>query len=349
MFRRLCGLCVVLALLLLVRTARADEAFELGWTLDAEASVLNFQSVKNTTVVEESRFVTFSGMIDASGKARVSVLLDSIDTKIDLRNVRMRFLFFESFQYPEAIIEAQLDRAAYEGLAAKRRLIVNLPYTLTLHGVTKGYVSPVAVTLLSDDRVAVSSTSPVVIAADDFGLLPGIQKLQKAANVTITPSASVTFDLIFVRGDGSSPPALETVPAAPADAALEVKGNFDTASCEGRFEILSNAGNIFFSSGSARLSPRSAPLLDSLAEIIARCPGLVIEVSGHTDSDGSDSANLALSEARARAVSVYLGSRGVPTERLVVAGYGELRPIVPNDSAEHKAQNRRIEFAVVDQ
>lgn len=349
MFALLCRFCVVLCLGFGCRTALADENFTPGWTLDAGASVLSFQSVKNTKIVEESRFATFSGAIDPAGKARLSVLLDSIDTKIDLRNVRMRFLFFESFQYPEAVIETQLDDAAFAGLAAKRRLMVDLPYTLTLHGVTKGYVSPVAVTLLSDDQVAVSSTSPVVIAAEDFGLLPGIDKLQEAANVTITPSASVTFDLIFTRNGGAAPAVIEPAPAQPADAALEVKGNFDAASCEGRFEILSQAGNIFFRSASARLSPKSAPLLDSLAEIISRCPGLTIEAAGHTDSDGSDGANLALSEARAKAVAAYLIAHGVPAERLVVAGYGETRPIFPNDTAENKAKNRRIEFTVVRQ
>lgn len=349
MFALLCRLCIVLCLGLACRTALAEDTFSAGWTLDTGASALNFQSVKNTKTVEESRFATFSGMIDPAGKARISVLVDSIDTKIDLRNVRMRFLFFESFQYPEALIEAQLDDAALSDLGAKRRLIVDLPYTLTLHGVTKGYVTPVAVTLLSDDQVAVSSTSPVVIAAEDFGLLTGIEKLQEAANVTITPSASVTFDLIFTRNGSVTPAVIEAAPAKPADAALEVNGDFDTASCEGRFEILSRAGNIFFRSGSARLSPKSAPLLDSLAGIISRCPGLIIEVSGHTDSDGSDNANLALSEARAKAVAAYLGTHGVPAERLVVAGYGETRPIVPNDDAENKAKNRRIEFTVVRQ
>ncbi len=74
----------------------AQSAFNGGWTLNSEMSNLSFQSVKKQTVVESSGFATFNGTIDEAGKAEVTVLLDSVDTKIDLRNVRMRFLFFET-------------------------------------------------------------------------------------------------------------------------------------------------------------------------------------------------------------------------------------------------------------
>lgn len=68
------------------------------------------------------------------------------------------------------------------------------------------------------------------------------------------------------------------------------------------------------------------------------------EVAGHTDADGSDASNLALSEARARAAVAYLGTRGVAAERLQAAGYGESQPIADNATADGKAKNRRITF-----
>ena len=338
-----------------------DNPFTGGWTLQSDASSLNFQSVKNVTKdgqtatkVESNRFATFSGLIDGQGMARLKVLLDSIDTKVDLRNVRMRFLLFETFKFPEATITARIDPAQLADLAQVRRKTVHMPYSLTLHGQTRSYETDVVVTLLSDDLVVISTSTPIPVPTADFDLTAGVLKLEEAANVQIIPSGSVTFDLTFKRNGTAGQPAPVTAtagtqaPAADASAALESKGNFDLAECKGRFEILSRAGNIFFASGSARLDAASHALLDSLGDIVRRCPGLTIEVSGHTDSDGGTRANQRLSEARARSVALYLVSKGIEAARIRSIGYGETRPVVPNDSAAHKARNRRIEFAVVD-
>lgn len=342
-------LAALLMLCLAVPGAAQDAPFAPGWTLQPEASALRFQSVKNVTKVESSGFATFAGAIDPDGNATIRILLDSVDTKIDLRNVRMRFLFFETFQYPEAVITAKLDAAMLADLAAVRRKTVRLPYTLDLHGVTKSFEADVTVTLIQEDMVAISTAAPIVVAAEDFNLSEGVAKLQDAAGVVIIPSATVSFDLIFARnGSATATAAAAVAPAAdPASAALEAAGDFDLEACKGRFEILSRSGNIYFRSGSARLDPKSAPLLDSLADIVTRCPGLIIEVSGHTDSDGSDLTNQRLSEARARAVAEYLTAKGIAADRFVVVGRGEAMPVVPNDSPENMARNRRIEFAVI--
>ncbi|MES2666182.1 MAG: OmpA family protein [Pseudomonadota bacterium] len=326
-----------------------DSPFASGWTLQPAASSLRFQSVKNEVKVESSQFATYSGEIAADGTATVKILLDSVDTKVDLRNVRMRFLFFETFQYPQAVITARLDPAAFADLAQVRRKTVTLPYTLDLHGVTKAFEADVVVTYLSDDLVAISSGAPIAVAAEDFNLTAGVEKLQEAANVRIIPSATVSFDFMFARNGGAAaaPATTPVEAAAPATAALEAEGNFDAEACKGRFEILSRSGNIYFRSGSAQLDGKSAPLLDSLADIVTRCPGMVIEVSGHTDSDGSDVANQRLSEQRAGAVAQYLTAKGIDAARFTVVGRGESQPVAANDTAANKARNRRIEFQVV--
>ncbi|HYG50838.1 MAG TPA: OmpA family protein, partial [Flavobacteriales bacterium] len=72
-----------------------------------------------------------------------------------------------------------------------------------------------------------------------------------------------------------------------------------------------------------------------------------IELGGHTDSDGDDAHNLTLSDNRAKAVMNYLVSKGVTKERLKAKGYGETKPVVPNDTKEHKAMNRRTEYKIV--
>jgi OOP family OmpA-OmpF porin len=73
----------------------------------------------------------------------------------------------------------------------------------------------------------------------------------------------------------------------------------------------------------------------------------VIEVGGHTDSDGSDAANQALSESRAKAVREALIKFNVKPEMLTEKGYGESKPIKTNDTEDGKFQNRRIEYSAV--
>ena len=99
-------------------TARAqDNPFAGGWVLNSASSTFGFQSVKNDTKVEQNTFATLSGTIADDGTAEVRIALDSIDTKVDLRNVRMRFLFFETFKFPQSTITARLDPALIADLA----------------------------------------------------------------------------------------------------------------------------------------------------------------------------------------------------------------------------------------
>lgn len=317
--------------------------FEGGWKMEGAASSLRFQSVKNQSKIESSSFATISGDIAEDGTATVKVLLDSVDTKVDLRNVRMRFLFFETFQYPEATVTMKLDPAVVADLATVRRKVVTLPYTLDLHGITQDFEAPLAITLIGDDLVAVSTADPITISVADFGLLGGLEKLQEAANVAIVPSSTVTFDFIFKKqGDVSN---TVVAAAAPASAALEAEGDFSLEACLGRFEILSRTSNIFFAPGSARLDAKSAPLLDTVFDVVRRCPDLNIQVGGHTDSLGSNAANQALSERRASSVANYLRDKGIAGNRMVSVGFGEARPVATNDTSKGRARNRRIEFA----
>ncbi|MEM9344801.1 MAG: OmpA family protein [Pseudomonadota bacterium] len=333
--------------LLLAAPAWAQQApFGTPWSLDESASSLRFTSVKKGSVVETSSFATLTGGIKEGGAAEVRILLDSVDTGIDLRNVRMRFLFFETFKHPEAVISLQIPDDAVADLATVRRKVVQLPYRISLHGVSRDLVADVAVTLLADDIVAVASAAPINLGTAEFELEDGRQKLEEAAGVTIVPNATVTFDFLF-RREAAGVDVASRAPAQPETVALETEGDFSREECAGRFEILSRTGNIYFATASARLTPESTAVLDSIADIINRCPGLVIEVAGHTDSDGSETTNLRLSESRARSVSEYFTRAGIPAESLRTVGYGEARPAFPNTNRENKRRNRRIEFSVI--
>ena len=124
--------------------------------------------------------------------------------------------------------------------------------------------------------------------------------------------------------------------AAPVDATV----------CQQLFADLLGKARIRFESGKADIVADSAGLLDRLIETALRCPNANIEVAGHTNSDGEEPANQALSEKRAQAVTDYLVKAGLPANRFSSVGYGSTQPIAGNDSDQGKAQNRRIDFVV---
>ena len=120
----------------------------------------------------------------------------------------------------------------------------------------------------------------------------------------------------------------------------------DSTVCQQLFSDLLAKGKIRFESGRAGIDPDSAGLLDRLIETALRCPTANIEIAGHTDTDGEDAFNQALSEKRAQAVADYLVKAGMPASRFTATGYGSTQPVATNDTDEGKAQNRRIDFLV---
>ena len=106
---------------------------------------------------------------------------------------------------------------------------------------------------------------------------------------------------------------------------------------------------INFEVASDQITVDSYRLLDEAAAVLVEYDMVMLEVQGHTDSDGGDDYNLDLSARRAGAVVRYLVNRGVAPERLSWIGYGEERPLASNDTVEGKAINRRVEFHIVNE
>ena len=105
--------------------------------------------------------------------------------------------------------------------------------------------------------------------------------------------------------------------------------------------------NIFFDFDSASLTKESELELNRVVELLTNNPTMVVELSAHTDDKGSDVYNLKLSQLRAESVVRFITQKGIAKERMVAKGYGETVPTVANDSEEHRAQNRRVEFKVL--
>ncbi len=104
---------------------------------------------------------------------------------------------------------------------------------------------------------------------------------------------------------------------------------------------------ITFETGSATLTTNSKYELDNLVSGMNTFPAVSVEVAGHTDNVGDAAANLNLSTSRAAAVVKYLTDRGISGGRLKPRGYGDTKPIVPNDTPENLAKNRRTEFTIL--
>src|SRR5512138_1964554 len=107
---------------------------------------------------------------------------------------------------------------------------------------------------------------------------------------------------------------------------------------------------ILFAEGQAALTSRAQEVLAGLTPVLARAPSR-LRVEGHTDdlriSSAQFPSNWELSTARAISVVGYLEEHGIARDRLSVAGYGEFHPLAPNDSAERRALNRRVEIVVL--
>ena len=104
---------------------------------------------------------------------------------------------------------------------------------------------------------------------------------------------------------------------------------------------------IAFEVGNATLTAAGAKVLDDLVPILHQFSGRRFEIVGHTDDSGPREANVALSAARADAVKAYLAAKGIPAGDIVTSGAGPDRPIAPNNTADGRARNRRIEFRVL--
>jgi outer membrane protein OmpA-like peptidoglycan-associated protein len=106
--------------------------------------------------------------------------------------------------------------------------------------------------------------------------------------------------------------------------------------------------DVNFETGKSEILPESFAVLDAVGTLLGRWPELTIEIGGHTDSRGSNAANQKLSDARAKAVLAYLLGRFpmLKGEQFTAKGYGETKPVVPNDGELNMAKNRRVEFVV---
>ncbi len=111
--------------------------------------------------------------------------------------------------------------------------------------------------------------------------------------------------------------------------------------------ILNMPGHVTFDFDSYALKPGFFEVLNSVALVVDEFDQTVLVIDGHTDSTGSRSYNMGLSERRAETVGRYLASRGIDPVRLATYGYGPDYPVASNETADGRSMNRRVELTLM--
>ncbi|MCV3270741.1 OmpA family protein [Roseobacter sinensis] len=190
-------------------------------------------------------------------------------------------------------------------------------------------------------------------------VLTGIQALAYLANGTVT----VTPETIRLTGQSGNRGARAMVAQfmasklgqdSPYDIDVAYVEALDPIAalptpeeCEADLGQIVAASKIVFEPGSATIDDSALNTMDMIAQVLRDCGDLRLEVQGHTDSQGREEMNLALSQARAESVLNELRARRVLTSTFVAKGYGETQPIAENDTEAGREANRRIEFRLI--
>jgi OmpA-OmpF porin, OOP family len=282
--------------------------------------------------------VSLSGMArDLGGREAIAAGLKNLPAgfSVAANDIKAPPYIFQAYKDPVAVTLTLTgyvpDNAVHAALVAaasrkffNEKVVDNLKASV---GAPAGFAGAVTPALGALSRL---STGTLVVS-DREAKLSG-DAFYDAAGVQIRSGLGKDFPQGWqFKADISVKPA-----AAPVDATV----------CQQLFSDLLGKGTIRFESGRAVIDPDSAGLLDRLIETALRCPTANIEIAGHTDGDGEDAYNQALSEKRAQAVTDYLVKAGLPADRFTATGYGSTQPIASNETDEGRAQNRRIEFVV---
>jgi outer membrane protein OmpA-like peptidoglycan-associated protein len=124
----------------------------------------------------------------------------------------------------------------------------------------------------------------------------------------------------------------------------QLQGTGVSVSRVGDTIVLNMPGNITFATNSSDINANFYSTLNSVALVLKEYDKTIVEVTGHTDSQGSDEYNMGLSQRRANSVATYLIGQNLMPQRFVVQGMGESQPVANNNTAEGRQANRRVEI-----
>jgi polyisoprenoid-binding protein YceI len=167
------------------------------WSVDNDGSTLSFVTVKAEHIAEVHTFDRLSGSISSAGTVNIEIELASVNTLIPIRNERIQSMLFETNLFPTATISGAVDIAAFAGMSAGSAEKIALTFDLSVRGQSKTYSTDVMVTRLSSGLM-VSTVKPIVVMAESFDLLSGVEALREVAGLpSISRAVPVSFQLML--------------------------------------------------------------------------------------------------------------------------------------------------------
>jgi len=187
---------VFIALLLAAASAQGN------WQLDNDASSLSFVTIKAEHVGEVHTFDRLSGSISEAGVADITIELASINTLIPIRDERMQNLLFETNLFPEARLGAELDIGEFEALEPGASATATIGFDLSMRGQSNSNQAEVRVTRLADNGIQATTLKPVLVIANSFDLVRGVEALREIAGLpSISNAVPVSFTVVFRGAD----------------------------------------------------------------------------------------------------------------------------------------------------
>lgn len=168
------------------------------WQLNNEKSQFNFISTKKNSVAEVHKFKKLTGSINKQGAINFEIDLSSVDSKIDIRNERMKEYLFEVIKYAKASFTGKIDLAVLNKLKLGQSTSIPLTGKLSLHGEQQVITTNVKVIKLAKKELLVVSEEPIIVNAENFKMVEGVLKLQALAGLpSISTAVPISFLLTF--------------------------------------------------------------------------------------------------------------------------------------------------------
>ncbi|MCP3126779.1 MULTISPECIES: YceI family protein [unclassified Shewanella] len=181
-------------------SAMASFSCAAKWQVMEQDSRVSFISVKKGDIGEVHYFKQLKGTLADSGQFDLTIPLAGVATGIEVRDERLQNLLFEVSLYPELKLTSQVDSKMLKDLAVGESKVADYDGKISLHGKEQTKTFSVIITKVSDNKLMVSSFQPIIVNANEFDLVAGVDKLRDIAGLSsISQAVPVSFVLTLTQ------------------------------------------------------------------------------------------------------------------------------------------------------
>jgi polyisoprenoid-binding protein YceI len=168
------------------------------FTVDSDLSSVHLATIKKQYVVEPAQIKGLQGKLDDQGKFVISFPISKLDTGVGIRNARLSSLYFNATKFADVTVKGQIDKAIFK--QENTAISTEIAADVSLFGQTKTLVFPVTL-VKSTDIIVVSSSKPVIVSGEDFGI--PVENLNAVAatvgNISLSGKVPVSLNLILTK------------------------------------------------------------------------------------------------------------------------------------------------------